>query len=152
MRIGTNSSQTSTFIAGISGVPIGFASPVVVSSSGQLGVAPSSRRYKFDIASMGNATDDLMHLRPVTFRYLAHGENAPLQYGLIAEEAAEVYPELVARDKDGQADAVMYQFLAPMLLNEVQKQHQTIEAQQRELDELRARIAALEAKSNISQR
>src|SRR3989449_10786527 len=75
-----------------------------------------------------------MPLRPVTFRCLAHGNNAPVQYGLIAEEVAEVYPEMVARNKDGEVETVMYQFLAPMLLNELQKQHRTIE-QQRQVNE-----------------
>ncbi len=148
--------QTRAFILGIRGVTTGAANavPVLIDSNGQLGTGSSSRRVKFDIASMGNATDDLMRLRPVTFRYLAHGENAPLQYGLIAEEVAEVYPDLVARNKDGDVETVMYQFLAPMLLNEVQKQHRTIEqqrrrfeSQQRELDDLRARLAALETKN-----
>ena len=77
---------------------------------------------------MATATDGLMRLRPVTFRYLQYGENGPLQYGLIAEEVAEVYPELVARDKDGQPETVMYQF---------QKQRQ-------ENAELRARLERLE--------
>ena len=102
---------------------------------------------------MANGTDELMRLRPVTFRYLAHGPVAPVQYGLIAEEVAEIYPELVTRDKDDQVDAVMYQFLAPMLLNEVQKQHRLIEEQQlrlaaqaRELSDIHARLAALEAR------
>jgi polyhydroxyalkanoate synthesis regulator phasin len=78
-----------------------------------------------------------MRLRPVTFRYLSHRDNAPMQYGLIAEEVAEIYPELVARNKDGQFETVMYQFLAPMLLNEVQKQQKTI-------DRLEQRLEALE--------
>src|SRR5207249_11229099 len=85
---------------------------------------------------MGDATDGLMRLRPVTFRYLKHGDNAPLQYGLIAEEVAEVYPELVARNKDGEVETVMYQFLAPMLLNELQKEHRRNEEQQKTIDRL----------------
>jgi polyhydroxyalkanoate synthesis regulator phasin len=57
---------------------------------------------------------------------------------------AEVYPELVARDKDGQPETVMYQFLAPMLLNEVQKQRGTIDEQQKTIDRLEQRLQALE--------
>ncbi len=157
IRIG-GGTQVHTFIAGIRGVTPANAVNVVIDPNGQLGVPTSSRRHKFDIASMGIATEGLMRLRPVTFRYLAHGENAPLQYGLIAEEVAEVYPELVARNKEGEVDAVMYQFLAPMLLNEVQKQHQVIEeqqsrleSQQSELDDLRSRLMALEARLNTGQ-
>src|SRR5260370_36906912 len=108
-----------------------FSAPVIVDENGQLGTISSSRRYKFDINSMSDATDGLPRLRPVTFRYLAHGDNAPIQYGLIAEEVAEVYPEMVARNKDGDPETVMDQFLAPMLLNEVQKQHRQIEEQQK---------------------
>ena len=93
---------------------------------------------------MGPATDGLMRLRPVTFRYLAHGENAPLQYGLIAEEVAEVYPELVARSKDGEVETVMYRFLAPMLLNEAQTQRRTIEEQKKTIDRLEQRLEAVE--------
>ena len=95
---------------------------------------------------MQDKTDALLRLRPVTFRYLAQGKDASLQYGLIAEEVADLYPELVTRGKDGQVETVMYQFLAPMLLNEVQKQHRVIEEQRRDLDELRARLTALEGK------
>ncbi|HEY3054178.1 MAG TPA: tail fiber domain-containing protein, partial [Thermoanaerobaculia bacterium] len=144
MRIGSGN-QARTFISAIRGITTGAgdAIPVLVDSNGQLGTASSSRRYKFDVAEMGTGTDGLMRLRPVTFRYLAHGDNAPLQYGLIAEEVAEVYPELVAHDKDGQAETVMYQFLAPMLLNEVQKQHRKIEEQQKTIDALRMTLDAL---------
>jgi hypothetical protein len=118
---------------------------VLIDSNGQLGTTSSSRRVKFDIAGMGDGTDGLMRLRPVTFRYLAYGINAPLQYGLIAEEVAEVYPELVARNKDGEVETVMYQFLAPMLLNEVQKEHRRNEEQQKTIDRLEQRLQALEA-------
>jgi hypothetical protein len=143
IRIGAD--QTRTFIAGIHGVvPGGTDGQIVyVDSNGQLGVSFSSRRYKFDIDDMSDRTDGLMHLRPVTFRYLAHGENAPLQYGLIAEEVDEVYPEMVTHDKDGQPEAVMYQFLAPMLLNEVQKQQRRIDEQQRTIDALQATLDSL---------
>ena len=71
----------------------------------------------------------------MTFRYthpFADGDK-PVQFGLIAEEVAEVMPELVARDADGQPEAVKYQLLAPLLLNEVQKQQRTIEAQSQQL-------------------
>jgi hypothetical protein len=159
IRIGTEGVQTRAFMAGIRGVApaVNDAVGVVIDSNGQLG-APllvSSRRYKFDIDSMAGATDGLMRLRPVTFRYLAQGENGPLQYGLIAEEVAEVYPEMVVRNKDGEVETVKYQFLAPMLLNEVQKQrktidtlqeeHQRIDEQQKTIDRLERRLRALEA-------
>ena len=152
IRIGSGGTHTRTFIAGINGGTIGSPNSIVyVDANGQLGTTSSSRRYKFDISDMGEETEGLMRLRPVTFRYLAQGDDAPLQYGLIAEEVAEVYPELVTRNKDGEVESVMYQFLAPMLLNEVQKQHQiiddqtrTIEQQSRDISTLSQTLAAVE--------
>ena len=93
---------------------------VVIDSNGQLGTVSSSRRFKDDIADMDAASSALMKLRPVTFHYKTDQNPAgrTLQYGLIAEEVAEVYPGLVAHSADGQIETVMYQFLPPMLLNE----------------------------------
>ena len=146
IRIGAIGNQTRAFIAGIRGVttPNANAVAVLIDNNGQLGTISSSRRYKFDISDIGQATNGLMRLRPVSFRYLAHGDRAPVQYGLIAEEVAAVYPEMVALDDDGQPDTVMYQFLAPMLLNEVQKQHRQIEEQQKKIETLEQRLEALE--------
>jgi hypothetical protein len=87
------------------------------------------RRQADRVACLIESASELDYVHSLVFRYLAHGDNAPLQYGLIAEEVAEVYPELVARNKDGQVETVMYQFLAPMLLNEVQKEHRRNEEQ-----------------------
>ena len=70
----------------------------------------------------------------------------PLEYGLIAEEVAEIYPELVVRDTDGQPSGVRYHVLPAMLLNELQRQQRAIEAQTRLIDELTARLSRLEAK------
>jgi hypothetical protein len=112
---------------------------VVVDSNGQLGTVNSSRRYKEDIQDMGDASSGLMKLRPVTYRYqqpYADGSK-PIDYGLIAEEVEEIYPDLVAHLADGEVETVQYQKVNAMLLNEVQKQHRTIE-------ELKARLDALE--------
>lgn len=83
-----------------------------------------------------------MDLRPVTFRYKKAVEDGskPLQYGLIAEEVAEVYPDLVVYNKDGQPDAVQYQMLPAMLLNEVQRQQAEIGAQKEQLQRLKKQI------------
>jgi hypothetical protein len=161
IRIGNSTNHSRAFLAGIRGKTTGAADAisVLIDSNGQLGTVSSSRRVKFDIAGMGDATDGLMRLRPVTFRYLAHGNHASLQYGLIAEEVAEIYPELVARNKDGEVETVMYQFLAPMLLNEVQKEHRrnldqqkTIDALTTALDVVGQRLQALETKLDNSGR
>ena len=137
IRIGDG--QAAAYIAGISATGI-TGTAVVVNSNGQLGIESSSRRYKDDIQDMGDASKGLLQLRPVTFHYKkpdTDGSN-PLEYGLIAEEVAGVYPELVVRGKDGQVETVQYQKLPAMLLNELQKQNETIR-------KLEARLAALES-------
>jgi polyhydroxyalkanoate synthesis regulator phasin len=105
-----------------------------------------SRRYKEDIQDMGDTSSGLLRLRPVTFRYkkpFTDGSQ-PVQYGLIAEEVAEVYPDLVAHSADGQIETVKYQVLGPMLLNELQKQNTTIAAQKEQIQAQDQRIRSLE--------
>jgi hypothetical protein len=141
IRIGGGGRQTSAFIAGIRGVTTGNsdAMPVLIDSNGQLGTANSSARLKEDIQDMGEASSNLLRLRPVTFRYKKPYDDGskPLDYGLIAEEAAEVYPDLVVRDKDGEILSVQYQKLTPMLLNEVQKQNRHIQELQQQSETIR---------------
>jgi len=145
IRIGTQGSQTSAFIAGIYNANITGAA-VLVNSSGQLGIASSSRRYKEDIQDMADSSSGLLRLRPVTFRYKKpyNDGSQPIQYGLIAEEVADVYPDLVARSADGQIETVKYQVLGPMLLNELQKQSSTIATQQEQIRDQGQQIRALE--------
>ena len=147
IRIGTAGTQTSAFIAGIYGAAtsVNNAVPVLIDSNGNLGTVSSSRRYKEDIRDMGEASAGLMRLRPVTFRYkkpFADGSQ-PMQYGLIAEEVAEVYPDMVARSADGQIETVKYQLLDPMLLNEVQRQQAEIRELQERLSKMEAALAAV---------
>ena len=155
IRIGTDGSQTRTFITGIRGVTTGSATgvAVLIDTNGQLGTVSSSSRVKDDIADMGEASSALMKLRPVTFHYKSdkNPEGRTLQYGLVAEEVAKAAPGLVARSADGKIETVYYQFLAPMLLNEYQKQQRTIDAQAAaltkqtaELTKQTARIAEME--------
>jgi hypothetical protein len=148
IRIGTVGTHTATFIAGIAGQtsPSGLA--VLVNGAGHLGTTTSSRRAKDEIRDMGVASDGVLKLRPVTFRYKPeHDDGARLaQYGLIAEEVAEIFPELVVLDKDGQPSGVRYHVLPAMLLNELQRQQREIvelRAKVQELDELRAQVRAL---------
>jgi hypothetical protein len=144
--------QTSTYIAGILGNNLSGASTVVINANGQMGVQSeptSSRRYKDDIQTMGDASKGLLRLRPVTFHYKkpdADGSK-PLEYGLIAEEVAEVYPELVVRGKDGQVETVQYSKLPAMLLNELQKQDETIRKLENRLAVLEAQLANATAKT-----
>lgn len=146
-RIGTSGLQASFFAAGISGVVTGLndAVPVVVDSNGQLGTVSSSRRFKEDIQDMGEVSRGLMQLRPVTFRYqkpFADGSK-PIQYGLVAEEVQQVYPDLVTHSADGQVETVKYQVLDSMLLNEVQRQQAEIRSLQERLGKMEAMLESM---------
>jgi len=140
-RIGIDGTQTAAYVAGIYGVSV-TGSTVVVSSTGQLGVVVSSERFKTGIAPMGVNSAKLAQLRPVTF-HLKTDPKGDLQYGLIAEEVAKVYPELVIRDQTGRIDGVRYDELAPMLLNEVQREQSKNAAQNAEIGDLKQQVAEL---------
>jgi uncharacterized coiled-coil protein SlyX len=147
IKIGVVGLQTKAFIRGIRGVStgVGDAIAVLIDSAGQLGTVSSSRRFKEDIQDMSEASRRLMQLRPVTFRYkkpYADGSQ-PIQYGLIAEEVAETFPELAAYGADGQVETVQYHILPSLLLNEVQRQQADLSAQKAKLSEQEAAIAAL---------
>lgn len=144
IRIGAEGTHTAAYVAGIVGRSVDPATAVAVrvDASGKLGTAPSSRRYKEQIRNMGEASAKVLELRPVRFRYkemTAAGE----QFGLIAEEVAEVLPELVVF-RDGQPETVRYDSLAPMLLNEIQSLH-------RRVRELESRLARSEGGTASSQ-
>lgn len=132
LRLG--STQTRAFIAGVFGTPARGKS-VVIDPDGQLGTKVSSARYKRDIAAMGASSDKLLQLRPVTFTYTADQQKVR-QYGLIAEEVATVYPELVTRTSTGEVEGVDYEALIPMLLNELQRQKKELH----EVAELKAQL------------
>jgi alpha-mannosidase len=120
---------------------------VYVDANGQLGTLTSSRRFKHDIKAMGNVSEKLMQLRPVQFRYTDAAEKGPhaVQYGLIAEEVAKVYPNLVQYDKAGKPFTVYYHLLTPMLLNELQKEHHRAEEQRTQIQGQKTEIIALKA-------
>src|SRR5439155_1442670 len=127
IRIGKQGTQRTTFIAGIGGATV-TGTAVVVNSSGQLGVAPSSRRFKQNVQAMGDASDILLALRPVTFEYKPDVDPKGIpQFGLVAEEVEKVNPDLVARDDQGKAYTVRYEAVNAMLLNEFLKQYRTVE-------------------------
>jgi len=133
IRIGT--AQTGTFIAGIATATVSNAATVIIdTTTGQLGIPLSSARYKQDIAPMGTSSEKVLDLRPVTFAYKDDSKGTT-HYGLIAEQVATVYPELVTHTASGEVQTVKYQELIPMLLNELQRQH-------RELVELRSLVGA----------
>jgi Chaperone of endosialidase len=141
---GTTSTQSAAYIAGIYGKASSGGLPVVIDSNGLLGTTTSSARFKTAIEPMGSNTAKLQQLRPVTF-HLRSNPTGALQYGLIAEEVATIYPELVVRDANGRIDGVRYDELAPILLNELQKQQQKIAAQDATISQLQQQFATLQA-------
>jgi hypothetical protein len=152
LRIGSADAQKQTFVAGIFGATVTGGSPVYVTANGQLGTLTSSARFKKNIKPMGNVSDALLALKPVTFQYKpAIDPTGTPQFGLIAEQVEKVDPDLVVHDNDHQIYSVRYEAVNAMLLNEFQKQHETIAQQektiaeqQKLLQDLAARVAELE--------
>jgi hypothetical protein len=155
MYLGQQGTQTKTFIAGVRGITTLTANaiPVVIDSAGQLGTISSSRRFKEDIYDMPSSlADRLLQLRPVTFRYTAPFADGskPIQYGLVAEEVAEVFPELAVRNARGEIETVHYETLNVLLLKQYQEQQAALVRQQKDnqrqqhaIEQLREQVAAL---------
>jgi uncharacterized coiled-coil protein SlyX len=119
-------------------------------STGLLGHLSSSRRHKEDIKPMDNASETLYRLKPVTYRYKKEiDETQILDYGLVAEDVAEIDPNLTACNKDGEVESVRYTAINAMLLNEFLKEHCTVEEQQATISELNSTVS--EQASTISQ-
>jgi uncharacterized coiled-coil protein SlyX len=108
-----------------------------------LGTQLSSRRFKHDIKPMDKASEAILALKPVTFHYKSDTKGTP-QFGLIAEEVAEVSPDLVVRDKNGEILTVRYDQVNAMLLNEFLKEHKKVEEQQGRITELNAKVTKQE--------
>jgi hypothetical protein len=143
IRIGIEGIQTATFIAGISGATV-TGTAVVVSSSGQLGVAPSSVRFKDEIKPMDKASEAILALKPVTFRYKHELDPDGIpQFGLVAEQVEKVNPDLVARDAEGKVYTVRYEAVNVMLLNEFLKEHRKVEQLEATAAKQQAQIEAL---------
>jgi hypothetical protein len=114
----------------------------VIDGAGQLGTVASSERFKKDVAIMGQASEGILSLRPVTFHYKTDGENTP-QFGLIAEEVAKVNPALVMPDKEGKPYTVRYDAVNAMLLNEFLKERRDVQELKITVVEQQKQIAAL---------
>ena len=134
----------SCFIGNIRGVTTTNADaiPVLIDSAGQLGTASSSRRFKSEIKPMDQASESILALKPVTFHYKIDKTKTP-QFGLIAEEVAEVSPDLVVRDKNGEIYTVRYDAVSAMLLNEFLKEHRKVEAQEATITHLEKHFQAV---------
>jgi len=146
VRIGDNN-QTRTFIAGINGVNQGSATAVFINTlTGQLGTtAPaSSRRYKKEIKPMDTASEAVLALKPVSFHYKSDNTKTP-QFGLIAEDVADVNPDLIVRDKNGEIYTVRYDAVNAMLLNEFLKEHRKVERLEKQIEMLSAGLQKVSA-------
>jgi hypothetical protein len=141
IRIGTTGIQTTTLIAGISGATVPTGVAVIVGANGHLGTTTSSARFKQEIKPMDDASEAILALKPVTFRYKQEldPEGVP-QFGLVAEDVQKVNPDLVARDEQGKPYTVRYDAVNAMLLNEFTKEHRTMQGQQKEIDALKAQL------------
>lgn len=122
--------QSRTFIAGISGIVVSSGDAVLVNGAGQLGVAVSSARFKEEVADLGAVSRRLLRLRPVQFRYKPEYDDGSrlTQYGLIAEEVAAVFPELVLYGSSGEVQTVRYHLIPVLLLSELQRQEAELAA------------------------
>ena len=146
--IGTNGANVSNscFIANIRGVTTANANavPVLIDSAGQLGTPSSSRRFKKEIQPMDSASESILALKPVTFHYKSDNTGTP-QFGLIAEEVAEVNPDLVVRDEKGDIYTVRYDAVNAMLLNEFLKEHRKVQEQHGKIQQQEATITELKS-------
>jgi len=146
IRIGEVGKHLATFIAGISGAPVADGVGVIVGSDGKLGTVVSSARFKDAIKPMDKASEAILALKPVTFRYKQElDRDAIPQFGLVAEEVEKVNPDLVARDADGKGYTVRYEAVNAMLLNEFLKEHRKVEEEAEINRQQQVSIARLEA-------
>ena len=127
-NVSGNNVDNSCYIGNIFGATSSNGVGVFVNSNGRLGTMTSSRRFKERIKPMGNASEALLALKPVTFRYKSEIDPAGTpQFGLVAEEVEKLNPNLVVRDKEGKPYSVRYEQINAMLLNEFLKEHKTVQ-------------------------
>jgi Chaperone of endosialidase len=146
IRIGQPRVQMAAYIQGITGTPVASGVTVIVGTNGHLGTIVSSERFKEGIKPMDEASEAILALKPVTFRYKHEldPEGIP-QFGLIAEQVEKVDPNLVVRDEDGKVNTVRYEAVNAMLLNEFLKEHRKLQEQDRKVQEQEATIAQLKS-------
>ena len=146
IRIGTAGKQTDTLIAGIYGKTIASGAQVIIGSGGKLGTIQSSARFKEAIKLMDKASEAILALKPVTFRYKHELDPDGIpQFGLVAEQVEKVNPDLVVRDEDGKVNTVRYEAVNAMLLNEFLKEHRKVEEQEATIRRLKNSMEVLTA-------
>jgi hypothetical protein len=139
---GVSGENNSCYIRSIFGQTSANGIPVLINSDNKLGTTVSSKRFKEDIKPMDKASEALLALKPVTFRYKKEIDPAgKSQFGLVAEEVEKVNPDLVVRDKEGKPYTVRYDVVNAMLLNEFIKEHHKVRQQEATIADLRLAIA-----------
>jgi uncharacterized coiled-coil protein SlyX len=147
---GVAGESNACYIASIFGQTSANGVQIFINSDNKLGTVTSSKRFKEEIKRMDKASEALLALKPVTFRYKKEIDPAGRsQFGLVAEEVAEVNPDLVVRDKEGKTYSVRYDQVNAMLLNEFLKEHQRVEQLKSKAAEQEATVAEL--KSTVAQ-
>lgn len=157
IRIG-NPDIRATYITGISGQTVVGGAAVFVDSSGKLGTMSASTRFSDEIKPMEKASEAILTLKPVTFRYKQDIDPKSIrQFGLIAEEVEKINPDLVGRDEKGKVYSVRYDAVTAMLLNEFLKEHSKVEKletivarQQKQIETLTAGLQKVRAKLEAS--
>jgi hypothetical protein len=138
----------SCFVGNIYQKQVGADSlPVRVDSFGKLGTEISSRRFKRQIRSMASASETILALKPVIFQYKSDRSSTP-QFGLVAEDVAEVNPDLVVCDRDGKPYSVRYEAVNAMLLNEFLKEHRKVQEQEATIAVLKKEMDTVVARLN----
>jgi len=118
----------------------------MISSKGKLGTIASSKRFKDNILPMDKASEAILALKPVTFRYKKELDPDGIpQFGLVAEQVEKVNPDLVARDEQGKAYTVRYEAVNAMLLNEFLKEHRKVESLEKAMSDQQKENAAMRA-------
>jgi hypothetical protein len=146
IRIG-NSTHGRIFIPAINNIVLGaWVAVTIDSTTGLLGVATSSRKFKQNIKPMDKASEAILALKPVTFRYNQKIDPKAIpQFGLVAEEVEKVNPDLVARDAEGKVFTVRYEAVNAMLLNEFLKEHRKVQELEANAARQQKQIEALTA-------
>jgi hypothetical protein len=146
IRIGTKGTHKNTYIAGINGVTVARGVGVIIDTNGTLGTVVSSARFKDAIKPMDKASEAILALKPVTFRYKHELDPDDIsQFGLVAEQVEKVNPDLVARDDEGKPYTLRYEAVNVMLLNEFLKEHRTVEEQGTTITQLKSNASKREA-------
>ena len=136
---------------GISGATVAGGVGVIIDTNGHLGTVVSSERFKDNVQPMDKASEAILALEPVTFRYKHELDPDGIpQFGLVAEDVEKVNPDLVARDANGKAYTVRYEAVNAMLLNEFLKEHRKVQELEKQVEKLTAGLQKVSTEVEMS--